>query len=330
MGRGVRVLVTGGTGFIGSHLVEALLAQRHEVHCLVRDPRRLGWIANLPLVTIVQGSLDDPVALREGARGSEHVYHVAGLTRACTAEEFVRVNSEGTQQLVEACLEAPQGPRRLVHLSSLAAVGPTPASTACAEGVSPRPVSRYGWSKLKGEAAVLAARDRLHVTVVRPPVVYGPRDRGVLEFARWVARGLLPMPSGPPRTLSLCYVQDLVTALLAAGEAKVPSGEIFHVAGPGAFTWEEVGDALGEALGVQPRRLRIPVPMLLALATVTDAWGCVTGRPGYFSRGKVREAAGNWLCDTWKARRLLGVVPRVGLTEGVAVTVKWYREAGWL
>jgi nucleoside-diphosphate-sugar epimerase len=326
----VRILVTGGTGFIGSHLVQALLAQGHEVRCLVRDARRLGWISGLPSVTIAQGSMDEPRSLLENMRGVHRVYHVAGLTRARAAREFFRVNGEGTRRLVQACLETPDGPRRLVHLSSLAAVGPMPMATACTEDVSPRPVSPYGWSKLQGEAAVLDARDRLHVTVLRPPVVYGPRDRGVLEVVRWVARGLLPMPAGPPRTLSLCYVQDLVTALLAAGEAPVPSGEIFHVAGEGAFTWEQVGDALGEALGVHPRPLRIPAPILLALATGADAWAWLAGRPSFFSRGKVREAAGHWLCDTNKARRQLGVVPSVGLREGAAITVKWYREAGWL
>jgi nucleoside-diphosphate-sugar epimerase len=138
------------------------------------------------------------------------------------------------------------------------------------------------------------------------------------------------MPAGPSRTLSLCYVEDLVTALLTAGEAKVPSGEIFHVAGEGAFTWEQVGDALGEALGIHPTPLRIPLPILLALATGADALAWVTGRPSYFSRGKVREAAGHWLCDTGKARRQLGIVPRVGLRKGAAVTVNWYRETGWL
>jgi len=326
----VRVLVTGGTGFIGSHLVEALLAQGHEVRCLVRDPRRLGWISGLPSVTIAQGGMEEPRALLESLRGVDQVYHVAGVTRARAAREFFRVNGEGTRQLVHACLNTPGGPRRLVHLSSLAAVGPMPMATACTEGVSPRPVSPYGWSKLQGEAAVLGVRDRLHVTVLRPPVVYGPRDRGILEIARWIARGLLPMPAGPSRTLSVCYVQDLVTALLAAGEAKVPSGEIFHVAGEGAFTWEQVGDALGEALGVHPTPLRIPVPILLALATGADAWAWLSGRPGYFSRGKVREAAGHWVCDTGKARRQLGVVPGVGLRKGAAVTVKWYREHGWL
>jgi nucleoside-diphosphate-sugar epimerase len=326
----VRVLVTGGTGFIGSHLVEALLAQGHEVRCLVRDTQRLGWIAGLPSVTIAHGGMDEPRSLLEGVRGVDQVYHVAGLTRARAAPDFFRVNGEGTRHLVHACLEAPRGPRRIVHLSSLAAVGPTPRATACAEDISPRPVSPYGWSKLQGETAVLGARNSLHVTVLRPPVVYGPRDRGVLEVVRWVARGLLPMPAGPSRNLSLCYVQDLVTALLTAGEAAVPSGEIFHVAGDGAFTWEQVGDALGEALGIHPTPLRIPVPILLALAAGADAWAWFGGRPTYFSRGKVREAAGHWVCDTGKARRQLGVVPRVGLRKGATVTVDWYREAGWL
>jgi nucleoside-diphosphate-sugar epimerase len=138
------------------------------------------------------------------------------------------------------------------------------------------------------------------------------------------------MPAGPSRTLSLCYVEDLVTALLTAGEAKVPSGEIFHVASEGAFTWEQVGDALGEALGKHPTPLRIPVPILLALATGADALAWLTGRSSYFSRGRVREAAGHWLCDTGKARRELGIVPRVGLRKGAAATVNWYRETGWL
>jgi nucleoside-diphosphate-sugar epimerase len=326
----VRVLVTGGTGFIGSHLVEALLAQGHEVRCLVRDTRRLGWISGLPSVTIAQGALDEPLALLESMRGVDQVYHVAGLTRACEAREFCRVNDEGTRRLVHACLETPRGPRRLVHLSSLAAVGPMAMATVCDEDTVPRPVSAYGWSKLQGEAAVLGVRDRLHVTVLRPPVVYGPRDRGVLEVVRWVARGFLPMPGGPSRNLSLCYIRDLVTALLTAGEAKVPSGEIFHVAGEEVFTWEQVGNALGEALGVHPTPVRIPVPILLALATGADAWAWLTGRPGYFSRGKVREAAGHWLCDTAKARRQLGVIPSVGLRKGAAATVSWYREAGWV
>ncbi|MBI4391025.1 MAG: NAD-dependent epimerase/dehydratase family protein [candidate division NC10 bacterium] len=326
----MRVLVTGGTGFIGSHVVEALLARGHEVRCLVRDGRRLGWLAGLPSVAATPGDLGDPDSLRSCVDGMDQVYHVAGLTKARGSREFLRVNAEGTRHLVQACLGARRPPRRLVYLSSLAAVGPVPARIPCTEAAPPRPASPYGWSKLGGEAAVLAAREQMHIIVLRPPVVYGPRDRAVWRFARWVARGLLPMPGGRPRRLSLCYIQDLVEALLAAGEGDVPSGEVFLVAGEGAFTWEEVGKAFGDALGVRPRVLRAPVPLLLALAAAAEAWGWATGRPPYLSRGKVREAAGDWLCDTSKAQRQLGVVPRIGLREGVVLTVKWYRDAGWL
>ena len=326
----MRVLVTGGTGFIGSHLVEALLARGSEVCCLVRDTRRLGWIAGLRSVVATRGDLSEASALRECVEGVDLVYHLAGLTRARTPQEFFRVNGAGARHLIEACLRAERGPRRFVHLSSMAAVGPTPMPTACAEDVSPGPVSPYGRSKLQGEAAVLTARGEVHVTILRPPVVYGPRDRGVWTFARWVGRGLLPVPAGPPRSLSLCYVRDLVTALLAAGEADIPSGEIFHVAGEGAFTWEEVGEAFGDAVGIRPRRLPAPVPLLFLMGAAGEALGWITGRPGYVSRAKVREAAGNWLCATGKARRLLGFVPRVGLREGAALTMQWYREAGWL
>jgi nucleoside-diphosphate-sugar epimerase len=158
--------------------VEALLAQATRSAALVRDTLRLGWISGLPSVTIAQGSMDEPRSLLEGMRGVDQVYHVAGLTRARGTREFFRVNGEGTRHLVNACLETPRGPRRLVHLSSLAAVGPMPMATACAEDVSPRPVSPYGWSKLQGEAAVLGVRDRLHVTVLRPPRrVRSPRPR---------------------------------------------------------------------------------------------------------------------------------------------------------
>ena len=168
----MRVLVTGVTGFIGSHLAEGLLAQGHELRCLVRDSQRLGWISGLPSVAVVQGDVGDARSLPECVDGVDQVYHVAGLTKARTPRQFQRVNAEGTRHLIEACLEARRGPRRFVHLSSLAAVGPMPTPTPCTEEVAPRPVSPYGWSKLQGEGAVLAARDRLHVTVLRPPVVY--------------------------------------------------------------------------------------------------------------------------------------------------------------
>lgn len=325
----MRSLVTGGSGFIGSHLVEALVARGDEVVCLIREGRP-GWLEDIQPVALIPGDLMDPDVLRRCVDRVDRVFHVAGLTKARVPAEFFRVNAEGTRNLVGACLAADGPSRRLVYLSSLAAVGPSPDPGPRDEGAIPRPVSPYGWSKLRGEAEVLRVRDRLRVVVLRPPVVYGPRDRGLWAYARWIRRGFVPMPTGPLRALSLCAVEDLVRALIAAAEADVPSGEVYHVAGEGAFTWEEVGRAFGAAMGVRARPLRLPAPLLLGLAAGAEAWGRLRGRATVVSRGKVREALGNWVCDIGKARRDLAFLPGVGLEEGVALTVRWYLSRGWL
>jgi len=325
----MRSLVTGGSGFIGSHLVEALVARGDEVVCLVRDGRP-GWLEGLPSVALVPGDVTNPDALQRCVDGVDRVFHLAGLTKARAPAEFFRVNAEGTGNLVRACSVVKGTPRRFVYLSSLAAVGPSPDRVPRGETAIPRPVSPYGWSKLHGETEVLRVRDRLGVVILRPPVVYGPRDRGLWVYARWVRRGVVPMPSGPPRALSLCAVEDLVRVLLAAAEADVPSGEVYHVAGEGAFTWEEVGRAFGTAMGIQARPVRLPIPLLLGLAAGAEAWGRMRGQATFLSRGKVREALGHWVCDTGKARRHLAFLPRVGLEAGVALTVRWYLSRGWL
>lgn len=298
--------------------------------CLVRDPLRLGWLEGRGNLAICQGDIADMVALRRAVTGIHSVYHLAGLTRALSARDYFQVNAEGTRNLLEACLEAGEVAPRLIYVSSLAAVGPKVDASPLREEASPRPVSAYGRSKLEGEKEILAVRGRLHVTILRPGVVYGPRDKGVLSYARWVKRGLLPMPAGRPRAISLCYIDDLVRAIIAAGEADRPSGEVYHVAGEGALTWKDFGHVWGEVLGVRPRPVRIPVSILLCLAGVSEFWAWATGHPTFFTRGKVREAAGHWVCDATKAKRHLGFIPCVGPKEGIARTIQWYRGRGWI
>ncbi len=326
----MRALVTGATGFIGSHLVEALLARGDEVRCLARDGHHLRWLEGWTDLAIVEGDVTNIAALRRAVAGVDCVYHLAGLTRARRAQDFFRVNAEGTRHLVAACLKTGGAPPRFIYLSSLAAVGPSADASPLREEAIPQPVSAYGWSKLKGEEEVLAARGELNVTILRPPVVYGPRDRDVWRYARWVQRGLLLMAAGPLRAISLCYVDDLGRAIIASTEGKGPSGEIYHVAGEGVLTWEDVGGMLGRALGVRPRPLRIPVSVLLCLAGGLEVWGWATGQPTFFTRGKVREASGHWICDPTKARQHLGFVPRVAPDEGIPLTIEWYRSHGWI
>lgn len=326
----MRALVTGATGFIGGHLVEALVSRGDEVRCMAKDGNHLRWLEGQTGFTVIEGDLTDAATLESATAGVDCVYHLAGLTRARTVQDFFRVNAMGTRHLVAACLQGGGKPSRLIYLSSLAVLGPTTDTSPLTEEAIPRPVSAYGWSKLRGEEEILAARGRLHVTILRPPVVYGSRDRNFWLFARWIQRGLLLMPAGPDRVISLCYVDDLVHAIIASSERKGSSGEVYHVAGEGILTWQDVGRVVGRAMGVRPRPLHVPLSLLLCLAAGLEAWGWAARRPIFLTRGKVREAFGHWVCDTTKAREQLGFIPRVGPDEGIALTLEWYRSHGWI
>ncbi len=323
----MRVLVTGGTGFVGSHLVEALLAGGHDVRCLVR-PGRSGWLPADPRVHLAEGSLENAGALRDAAGDREVVFHLAGLTRALRREDFHRVNHEGTRAVVLACRGAPSL-RRLVYASSLAAAGPSPDGRPLREDDPPRPIDDYGVSKLRGEEAVRAEAARVPATIVRLPAVYGPRDTDFLAAFRAVRRGVLPVPARGAR-IDLCHVSDAVAALLLVAGRQEATGATYFVAGDRPLSWEQAGDAMAAALGV--RAVAVPVPGLAAmgLAVGAEAWARVTGRASVISRDKVREMrARYWVCDPSRIRAL-GFAPHVTPAEGFRLTAQWYREAGWL
>lgn len=323
----MRVLVTGGTGFIGSHLVEELLMRGHRVLCLVRE--RLGWLENLP-VELYFGDLTRPKTLRGAVEGADCLYHLAGLVRAKDPREYFRANHLGTRNLLLACLEAEVPPARFVYVSSLAALGPSEDLRPLREEDTPRPISPYGLSKLKGEEEVLKRSGRLHVVVIRPPAVYGPRERDLYTYFRLAHRGFFPIVGFHERRLSLCYIDDLVQGLLLAGERDVPSGAIYHIAGEGAYSLREIREVFVEALGVRSVMVRLPKILFYTLAVFAEGWGRLTGRPPLFDRGKAHEMASSWIADISKAKRELGYAPRFPLQEGIKLTVHWYRKEGWL
>jgi nucleoside-diphosphate-sugar epimerase len=323
----MRVLVTGGTGFIGSHLVEELLRRGHQVLCLVRE--KLRWLEGLP-VELCFGDLRETETLRGAVEGLDCVYHLAGLVKACSPQEFLATNHHGTRNLLQACLEAHSPPHRFIYMSSLAALGPSFDGRPLKEEEVPHPVSPYGLSKLKGEEEVLAQAKRLHVVVIRPPAVYGPRDRDLYTFFRLVQHGIVLVVGFRRRDFSLCYVEDLIQGLLLAGEGSASSGQIYHIAGEETYSWEEAGEIMAQTLQVQAIRVRIPTSLLSFMAGLGEVWGRLRGRPALLDRGKAREMAFCWMSDISKARRELGFRPRFGFQEGIRLTVHWYRKEGWL
>jgi len=324
------VLVTGATGFVGGNLVEALLKKGYSVACLARSTSDTRYLRNMP-VRLIAGDLENSAKWKDAIGGIETVFHCAALIKAANREEFFRANQLGTRRLLEALSEGNPSLRHFIHLSSLAAAGPSSPDRRLLETDKPNPISWYGESKLESEHEVLKYTDSFRVAILRPSTVYGPRDRGTLLLFRMVKMGCLCTPGRFRRRFSLIHVNDLTDAIIRAAETDIPSGEVFFVSRPESHTWDEVGRAIAEAFGKKYRRIAFPAAIARTAGSAGDLWSFLTGRPATVSSQKVKELLqASWTCDPSKASARLGFNPRIDLESGTSSTVRWYREHGWL
>jgi len=329
----VRVLLTGGSGFLGSYVAEGLAEGGHTVRALVRPRSDKKILETLPRVEFAAGAIEDRASLDGAVRGVDAVIHVAGLVKARNSAEFYAVNTEGTKNLLAAAEAHAPGLRRFVYVSSLAAVGPRDDGKPVPDDAPPRPVTQYGRSKLAAEQAVLAAKDRIPVTVIRPPLIYGPRDKETLAFFTSVKNGVLPMTGDGRNTLSVVYGKDCAAACIKAAVSDgVPSGRAYFVEDGEVLVWRDALDAIEKALGKRAFvRFGLPIGVIKAAAAATQLYGKVTNTAQMLTLDKVRELRQrHWVCEGRGAREELGWSPSVSWGQGVAEAVEWYRAAGWL
>jgi dihydroflavonol-4-reductase len=325
----VRAVVTGATGFVGSHLAERLVAEGADVACLVRSTSPLGWLRPLA-VRLRETSLFDAADLRAAVAGADVVLHVAGRIRAARLGDFYRDNVEATRALAAACADASPAVRRLVVVSSQAAAGPAPPEQPAREDDAPRPLSEYGRSKLLAEQAAQEVASRVEVTVVRPPTVYGPRDPALLPLFRLVRWRVAPrLPSNP--VISIVHVSDLVDLLWHAGVDDAAAGRTYFAAQEPPAAFDELVRLVGDAQRGRPLQLPLPAPLLLAGGALSGALNRLRRDPRPFDLAKAREMLrSGWVCSAERAHRELGWQPRVAHAEGLADTAAWYRRHGWL
>ena len=323
-------LVTGATGFIGGHLVNALLQKGYSVTCLVQSSSDTRSLQKLP-VRLITGSIENPECIRTEARGIETVFHIAGLTKARNREQFFRVNQMGTLRLLETLAGSTSPPIRFVHASSLAAAGPSHPGRPLTEKDESKPVSWYGESKLGSEEEVLKYAGKFPVTILRPSAVYGPGDRDIYLIFRMIQNGCLFTPGGSARQFSLIHVYDLIDAFIKAGESNTPSGEVFYISHPEIQTWDAVGHVIARELGKRYRKVSFPQWLALAAGMAGNIYSRLSGRPVALNTQKVRELLEpSWTCNTSKADAVLGFNPATDLKRGIQTTVQWYRQHGWL
>ncbi|HUG28507.1 MAG TPA: NAD-dependent epimerase/dehydratase family protein [Gemmatimonadales bacterium] len=322
----MRTLVTGGTGFVGSHLVEALRQRGDEVTAMVRSPARAAILQPFG-VTLATGDLHDTAAMARALAGVEVVYQVAGLTAARNAAEFQRVNVDGTATLLAAAAEA--GVRRFVLVSSLAAAGPSPRGGRRAELEPSEPVTLYGRSKAAAEDAV--RRGAVPWVIARPPAVYGPRDVELLKVFKIARLGVAPVFGDGSQELSLVYGPDLAEALAAMGSTVGVEGRVYYPAHPEVVTSGALVHTIGRAMGRRMRLVPLPRPLAGGILQVTGLAARLMGRATLLNPDKANEFfQPAWTCDPGPLERETGWRAAHDVVRGVAATRAWYRREGWL
>jgi len=329
-------LVTGSGGFIGGHLVRALLSRGYEVRCLRhrqagadRDPsvppplRLTSYMADFASVF----SLKESGALQN----VDLVFHLAGVTKGARRSTYFAGNTLPTANLIAALRQAGARPRRFLLLSSIAAAGPALSpDRPLREEDPPRPIEAYGASKLAAEQALSEASWLPH-TVLRVSAVYGPGDRDFLRLFRQLKRGINCFYGNRRHCISLLYVGDLVEGLLRAAESERAARRTYFLGG-GTVCWQELQERILAVLK-QPVRLTLDIPPLLVdlICTLGGFAGLLAGR-GFLLNRQKRAISRRpcWVCSSERAADDFGFTAAHGLDQGLAATAAWYEEQGWL
>ncbi len=336
-----KVLVTGASGFIGTHLVAALTNRGDEITCLVRKTSKIDRLQALG-VRLIYGDVTDPDSLPAAVTGQRVVYHLAGRTEALSGRQFFEVNCRGVAHVARACA-AEETPPILIYVSSQAAAGPAIEGRPRIESDPPAPVSIYGRTKRLGERIAERFARRMPITIVRPPIVLGEGDRLGLSLFRSVIRFHIHLTPGfRPQRFSLIHADDLAQLLILAAERgrRLPSaGRSGDSAAQGYYfaaceqdpMYADLGRLVAESAGRRIMVIPTPIPVLRIVAVMTEAASQVCRHPALMNLDKIREvAAGSWLCSARAAREELGFAVGAPLIERLRQTAQWYCREGWL
>jgi len=323
----MKALLTGGTGFIGSHLTEFLLDKRAEVFALVRDPHNLKWLKGLN-IHLVKGDL---LSIPSLPSDIDHVFHIAGLTNSSNVADYYTVNHQGTASLFKSLHDQKIFPRKIICLSSLAAIGPSLDGNPVQESNPPHPITAYGKSKLMGEAEALRFKEVYPIVILRAPAVIGPRDKDFLSYFKWMKQGALLALGSKQKYMSLCYVKDLVRAFFLCSQKELKSGEIFNIGNPNPCSYDELGILAGQAMGKKLKKVIVPISVSYLIALIGEIGGRINKKASFINLEKLKRLnQRNWIADMEKTRKKLSFKPQYSLREAVQETINWYLKHNWL
>ncbi|MBU1565896.1 MAG: NAD(P)-dependent oxidoreductase [Proteobacteria bacterium] len=326
----MKILVTGATGFVGGNLVTALLGQGHKVFCLARLEKKAEHLLAAGGEIVVDDLLS-PVFIGKYIEDCDVVFHVAGVIKGASREDYFHGNYLATKNLVRIIEQHGPSHQKLIYVSSQAASGPSIRSDFSESSPDALPVSTYGESKHAAEKEILSMSERRSVVILRPSIVYGPGDRALLSLFKAAQRGIIPRPGLRDMPVNFIFVQDLIRALLLAAEKPEAKNKIFFINDGMKYSWSIWNKALADCLNKNAISIPIAKAFLYASCQIGGIITQFTGISSFLNPDKWHEMKQTgWLCSNARIVKELGFFPCWSLTQGIKETAKWYIEAGWL
>jgi nucleoside-diphosphate-sugar epimerase len=323
-------VVTGGTGFVGSHLVDLLLSKGYDVRCIVRKSSNQRWLKDKN-VTVYDTGLFDREGLKEVLINADYLYHVAGVVRSKTKNGFFTGNVETTKNLLEVTCEVNPNIQRVVIVSSLTACGPALNGSPCTELTEPKPITTYGRSKLAEEELAKEFMSKIPITICRAPAIYGERESDIYAMFKGVQKGIMTLVGFNEKKLSLIHGRDFCNGLYLAAISEKAINQIYFISSDKVYNWDEVTDAMEDAVGKKTLRIKIPHFLIYLIGGISHFLNYFSSKPATFNLEKAKDfVQENWTCDITKAENDFGYSQQISLEEGMKSTVSWYREQNWL
>jgi nucleoside-diphosphate-sugar epimerase len=330
MNRKIISVVTGASGFVGSHVVDKLIAAGHEVRCILRGSSSRRWLEN-KLVEIVDCGLFDKESLRNVLKDADYLFHIAGVVKAKSEKEYYKGNVETTKNLLDVLCEVNPNVKRVLIISSQTACGPSLIGKPSNEETPEHPITRYGKSKLAEEQLAKSYMSKLPITIVRPPAVYGERDTEIYLFFKTYKQGLMALIGFDKKQVSLVHVDDLSKGIVLAATSNNSIGQTYFIGSEEYYDWTQIGDACRKAIGKKAFTIRLPHALVYNVAVFTEFFSLFSPHAATFNIEKARDfVQKNWTCDVTKAKKELGYHQAISLEAGITRTIDWYRSMKWL
>jgi nucleoside-diphosphate-sugar epimerase len=311
------VLITGATGFLGSHITEVLVSQGYQVRCTMRHSSSTKWLGHLNIEKVTVDFKDDS-SLQKACQGVDIVIHNAGITRAKSHEAFFEVNTNATERLAKVAIAAKVS--RFIFISSLEARGPDGFTTA---------ISSYGKSKLEAEHRLTRLQNNIEMVLLRPAGVYGPRDTDLLTLFQIAKYGLLTVPATHSK-LQPVHARDVAEAVLASIEGKSHLGP-FEIAEANTYSWQDMAKMLEVAMNQELRVIKIPKEVFLMAGYASEVFSKLLNQAPKLDRRRAKSLAYYaYTCDTGPFQKAFGWQAKIPLQEGLTETAKWYKQNNWL